>query len=78
MKNKSQVSPQGPEKVTVMFMLFSIVFCVCLITANILETKQIVLNIGPWSLSLTGGWSFQSVILLMTVLAKYGGTVKPV
>ncbi|MCO6024420.1 queuosine precursor transporter [Prevotella cerevisiae] len=56
MKNRSQVSgQQRPEKVTVLFMLFSIVFCVCLITANILETKQIELNIGPWTLSLTGG-----------------------
>ena len=32
-------------------MLFSILFCVCLITANLLETKQIA--VGP--ISLTGG-----------------------
>ncbi len=39
------------QQVSVLFMLFSILFCVCLITANILETKQIqVLGV-----SLTGG-----------------------
>ena len=32
-------------------MLFSILFCVCLIAANVLETKQI--QVGP--ISLTGG-----------------------
>ncbi|MCI6549360.1 MAG: VUT family protein, partial [Prevotella sp.] len=42
-RNKSNVS--------VLFMLFSILFCVCLITANVLETKQIA--VGP--ISLTGG-----------------------
>ncbi len=40
------------QKVSVLFMLFSILFCVCLITANLLETKQMV--IGP--VSLTGGF----------------------
>ena len=39
------------KKVSVLFMLFSILFCVCLITANVLETKQIA--IGP--VNLTGG-----------------------
>ena len=34
-----------------LFMIFSILFCVCLITANILETKQIQIL----SVSLTGG-----------------------
>ena len=29
------------QQVSVLFMLFSILFCVCLIAANILETKQI-------------------------------------
>ena len=29
------------NKVSVLFMLFSILFCVCLIAANVLETKQI-------------------------------------
>lgn len=42
-KTKSQVS--------VLFMLFSILFCVCLITANVLETKQI--SFGP--VNITGG-----------------------
>ncbi len=42
---------QQRSAVSVLFMLFGILFCVCLITANILETKQIqVLGI-----SLTGG-----------------------
>lgn len=36
---------------SVLFMIFSILFCVCLITANILETKQIQVL----SVSLTGG-----------------------
>jgi len=39
------------QQVSVLFMLFSILFCVCLIAANVLETKQI--ELGP--LSLTGG-----------------------
>ncbi len=39
-------------QVSVLFMLFSILFCVCLIAANVLETKQIA--IGP--ISLTGGF----------------------
>lgn len=37
--------------VSVLFMLFSTLFCVCLITANVLETKQI--SIG--SINITGG-----------------------
>ena len=44
MKNKK-------NQVSVLFMLFSILFCVCLIAANLLETKQIA--VGP--ISLTGG-----------------------
>ena len=39
------------KQVSVLFMLFSILFCVCLIAANVLETKQIA--VGP--ISLTGG-----------------------
>ena len=39
------------NKVSVLFMLFSILFCVCLIAANVLETKQIAIA----SISLTGG-----------------------
>lgn len=38
-------------QVSVLFMLFSILFCVCLIAANILETKQI----SVLGISLTGG-----------------------
>ena len=37
--------------VSVLFMLFSMLFCVCLITANVLETKQ--MSFGP--ISITGG-----------------------
>ena len=33
------------QKVSVLFMFYSILFCVCLITANVLETKQI--SLGP-------------------------------
>ena len=39
------------NQVSVLFMLFSILFCVCLIAANVLETKQIAFG----SISLTGG-----------------------
>lgn len=39
------------NQVSVLFMLFSILFCVCLITANVLETKQI--SFGPFNI--TGG-----------------------
>ena len=42
---------QKKQNVSVLFMLFGILFCVCLILANLLETKQIA--IGP--VSLTGG-----------------------
>lgn len=42
---------QKKQNVSVLFMLFGILFCVCLILANLLETKQIA--IGP--ISLTGG-----------------------
>jgi len=42
---------KNSEKVSVLFMLLGILFCVCLITANILETKQI--SVGP--LNITGG-----------------------
>jgi uncharacterized integral membrane protein (TIGR00697 family) len=39
------------QSVSVLFMLFSILFCVCLIAANVLETKQIAVG----HISLTGG-----------------------
>ena len=48
-KNKEMNSRK--ETVSVLFMMFSILFCVCLIAANVLETKQIA--VGP--ISLTGG-----------------------
>ena len=36
---------QDNQRVSVLFMLFGTLFCVCLITANVLETKQI--SFGP-------------------------------
>ena len=33
------------QRISVLFMMYSILFCVCLITANVLETKQI--SFGP-------------------------------
>ena len=42
---------KNKQNVSVLFMLFSILFCVCLIAANVLETKQIAFG----SISLTGG-----------------------
>jgi len=39
------------EQVSVLFMLFGILFCVCLIAANLFATKQIALG----SISVTGG-----------------------
>ncbi len=39
------------QNVSVLFLLFSILFCVCLITANVLETKQIAIG----SVCITGG-----------------------
>lgn len=40
------------SQVSVLFMLFSILFCVCLIAANLFATKQIAL---PGDISVTGG-----------------------
>lgn len=42
---------QDKKQVSVLFMLFGMLFCVCLITANVLETKQI--SIGY--VNITGG-----------------------
>ena len=42
---------KSKQQVSVLFMLFSILFCVCLIAANILETKLI----SVLGISLTGG-----------------------
>ena len=41
----------GKQQVSVLFMLFSTLFCVCLITANVLETKQISFGV----VNITGG-----------------------
>lgn len=49
---KKQDMNNNKQTVSVLFMLFSILFCVCLIAANVLETKQIA--VGP--ISLTGGF----------------------
>ena len=49
MKNKEMNKKR--EQVSVLFMLFGILFCVCLITANVLETKQMAF--GP--VTITGG-----------------------
>jgi len=40
---------QEKNRVSVLFMLFGTLFCVCLITANVLETKQ--LSFGPVNLT---------------------------
>lgn len=49
LKNKEMKTEN--KQVSVLFMLFGILFCVCLITANVLETKQI--SIG--TINITGG-----------------------
>lgn len=48
---KTRKMKNQKQRVSVLFMLFSILFCVCLISANVLETKQIA--VGP--INLTGG-----------------------
>ena len=48
---KNKIMQTKNKQVSVLFLLFSTLFCVCLITANVLETKQI--SLGP--LSVTGG-----------------------
>jgi len=42
---------KNSSNVSILFMLLSVLFCVCLITANVLETKQIAF--GP--INITGG-----------------------
>ncbi len=51
MKNNAFDGTSSRQTVSVLFMLVSVLFCVCLILANLLETKQIA--IGP--VNLTGG-----------------------
>ena len=46
------------QKISVLFMLYGILFCVCLITANVLETKQI--SFGPRGM---GVWSYATAHL---------------
>ena len=48
---KNKKMNKAKSSVSVLFMLFSILFCVCLIAANVLETKQILVG----GISLTGG-----------------------
>ena len=48
---KNKKMDKKKTQVSVLFMLFSILFCVCLIAANLLETKQISVA----GISLTGG-----------------------
>lgn len=48
---KTRNMQRNNRQVSVLFMLFGILFCVCLITANVLETKQIAF--GP--INITGG-----------------------
>ena len=64
---------ENSKTVSVLFMLFGILFCVCLITANVLETKQI--SVG--SISLTGGLMyFQSLTSSTTAYVKCGDMQK--
>ena len=49
--NKTRIMNNRNNTVSVLFMLFSVLFCVCLITANVLETKQISFG---W-INITGG-----------------------
>ena len=48
-KNKEMTDTK--PQVSILFLLFSVVFCVCLITANVLETKQISIGV----VNITGG-----------------------
>ena len=41
---------KNEPKISVLFMFYGILFCVCLITANVLETKQI--SFGPANMTL--------------------------
>ncbi len=45
------MKPQDDRQVSILYMLFTVLFCICLITANLLETKQIAIA----GLNLTGG-----------------------
>ena len=43
------------QRISVLFMFYGILFCVCLITANVLETKQI--SLGPANMTAGDGGS---------------------
>ncbi len=45
------MKPQDDRQVSILYMLFTVLFCICLITANLLETKQITIGM----LNITGG-----------------------
>ena len=67
------------KQVSVLFMLFGILFCVCLITANVLETKQI--SIG--AINITGGllvfpvsYIINGLTSLTTASARCGDSAK--
>ena len=63
------------KTVTVPFMFLGVLFNVCLIASNLLETK--VVQIG--GITATAGLIvFPYLILLMIVLLKYGALKKPV
>lgn len=65
---------KNKKTVSVLFLLFSTLFCVCLITANVLETKQIAL--GP--ISVTGGLIvFPFRTSSTTAFVRYGAMEKP-
>lgn len=51
MKNNAFDGTSSRQTVSVLFMLVGVLFCVCLILANLLETKQIAIG----SVNLTGG-----------------------
>lgn len=72
----SKTSLTGPQRpmVSIPFMLLGMLFCVCLIAANLLETKQVTL--GP--LDLTAGLIvFRFRTLSTTAWSKYGATAVP-
>ena len=48
LKNKTMTNGKK-NTVSVLFLFFSVLFCVCLITANVLETKQI--SIGMFNIT---------------------------
>ena len=60
--------------VSVPFMVLGIVFCVCLVAANLLETK--VVQLGP--ISVPDSLFFRFLTLLMTVLPKCGASARRV